>query len=441
MIRLLFLLLAGLLAAGHARASDVDDAREAFRFAYPVYQMAATRAGAVARVEGAGGRVVNHLNHRPGLSDHSNRNVTTPNNDTLYSASWLDLGAGPVILTVPPSATRYASAALLDLFTDHFALLGTRGRGGHAGRYLIAGPGWRGPVPSGTELIRSPMTDAWLIVRVQVDSADDLAAARKVQTGFRIEPTVEGRRPFAARPGDLSDPQQFLEVVNEALGRGPLPEAHRARARRFARVGIVPGEADAWRKLSPRVQAAWTENIVRFYDELRGGLQAVGTEKNGWSYPEPGIGNFGHDDLYRARIALGGLGALPREEAVYLSARTASDGQPLDGRNAARLRIPAGVPVDAFWSLSLYEIAPDGRLFFVANPLARHAVGDRTPGLQPESDGSLVLSIGAVPPGDPKANWLPAPAGPYALTFRAYLPQQPILDGRFTLPPVERTRP
>ena len=41
---------------------------------------------------------------------------------------------------------------------------------------------------------------------------------------------------------------------------------------------------------------------------LRGGLQEVGASRNGWSYPAPGIGEFGTDDHYRSRVALGGLG-------------------------------------------------------------------------------------------------------------------------------------
>jgi hypothetical protein len=36
-----------------------------------------------------------------------------------------------------------------------------------------------------------------------------------------------------------------------------------------------------------------------------------------------------------------------------------------------------------------------------------------------------------------KANWLPTPEGQFALIMRAYVPQ-PILDGAYKLPNVER---
>jgi hypothetical protein len=43
-------------------------------------------------------------------------------------------------------------------------------------------------------------------------------------------------------------------------------------------------------------------------------------------------------------------------------------------------------------------------------------------------------------PADPitKANWLPTPEGQFALIVRAYVPMQPILDGAYKLPNVER---
>jgi len=128
---------------------------------------------------------------------------------------------------------------------------------------------------------------------------------------------------------------------------------------------------------------------------------------------------------------------LPATEAVYWSA-TVDDAQAvLDGRNVYRLTLPATIPARAFWSLSIYEILPDGRRFYVENPIDRYAIGSRTPGLARAADGSLVLDISATPPAD-RTNWLPVPEGRFTLIFRAYLPEQPILDGSFRLPPVQR---
>jgi hypothetical protein len=40
--------------------------------------------------------------------------------------------------------------------------------------------------------------------------------------------------------------------------------------------------------------------------------------RNGWSFPRFSLGDFGEDYDYRAAVALGGLAALPRVEAMYL---------------------------------------------------------------------------------------------------------------------------
>jgi hypothetical protein len=159
----------------------------------------------------------------------------------------------------------------------------------------------------------------------------------------------------------------------------------------------------------------------------------------GWIYPKPDLGDFGQDYLYRARVALGGLGALPTREALYLRA-VGPDGRGFfPGDGAYRLSLPGELPADGFWSLTLYEAAPDGQLFLADNPIGRYAVGDRT-GLRRGPDGGYDIWIGRTDPGGARSdNWLPGPArGPFALVLRAYLPRPELIDGRFRLPAVER---
>ena len=78
-------------------------------------------------------------------------------------------------------------------------------------------------------------------------------------------------------------------------------------------------------------------------------------------------------------------------------------------------------PVDAFWSVTLY----DADRFLYDNPQARYAIGDRTRGLQRDPDGGLSLVVSHAPPRDPAftPNWLPAPAGGFYLVLRMYNPR------------------
>ncbi|MFM0628421.1 DUF1214 domain-containing protein [Paraburkholderia xenovorans] len=91
---------------------------------------------------------------------------------------------------------------------------------------------------------------------------------------------------------------------------------------------------------------------------------------------------------------------------------------------------------DRFWSLTLY----DPHHFLSPNPQNRFALGTKNKDLKFDADGSLTLHVQHARPRDDKfANWLPAPANEvFSLYLRAYWPQQALLDGNRTPPPIVR---
>jgi hypothetical protein len=156
---------------------------------------------------------------------------------------------------------------------------------------------------------------------------------------------------------------------------------------------------------------------------------------DGWTYPPADLGEFGDHFIFRAIVAITGLGALNPAEAMYM--RPAGDGDGLfEGDGLYRLSLPGPIPADAFWSLTMYESIGDGQFFLTENPLNRYAIGDRTEGLMRGAGGALDIWIGRSDPGGARtANWLPAPEkGPFALTLRAYLPRPELLSGAYRLP-------
>ena len=110
-------------------------ARDAWLYALPLFEMAATRARLLSM-----GAAQNTIYNRRNLADASSRSVTSPNNDTLYSTAWLDLTAGPVTATFPEFGQRYFSLQLMDMYTNNFAVLGTRTIGSSAAKFTIVGP-------------------------------------------------------------------------------------------------------------------------------------------------------------------------------------------------------------------------------------------------------------------------------------------------------------
>lgn len=402
-------------------------AREAWLYTLPLIEVATTRA----RGQALGHRM-GAFTHVRSLANHRHRAVTTPNNDTLYSTAQVDLSEGPVTITLPAAGERYLSLAFMDAYTNNFAILGTRTTGSDGGTFRLVGP--RESVEGGP-VIRSPTDHVWALARILVDGPHDLEAAREVQAGISMQaPASEAPGPFANRAAPWAE---YFASAAALLAANPPPITDLALLRRIAPLGLMEGFDPA--RFSPADAAEIEAGIAEAKEAAcRGGLG--GSEFiQGWSYPGPRLGDFDQDYEFRASVALSGLAALPPAEATYMRGEGDLPGNLYDGTKAWRLHFPADapLPVNSFWSLSLYEATDDGQFFFTDNPLGRYAIGDRTPGLQRNADGSLDIWMGHEAPGpEREANWLPAPAGPFALFMRAYLPKPELLDGRYRLPPV-----
>jgi hypothetical protein len=435
-------------------------AREAFVYAFPLHEMTRMRAAtSPRRLPGAGFagdgadstlRWANCLIAARQLLGAGGSRVVTPNNDTLYLNAWLDLDEGPLVIDVPDTEGRYYVLGLLDFYTNPFAHLGTRLTGNGARAFVVLGPG-AGAAPPGFEaagaVVRAPTRWVWIIGRTLLDGEHELQLVHALQDRFhlrRLDDWRAGRDSAPLRFDARCDAQAPLTVagfvanVNRALRENPPPVDERARVARFAAVGIGAGCPDA---PTPAHEALLRPALEQGLAELQaGGLGD--TVVQGWSMPKRLDGGFGHDHLRRAAVALKYIGALESAEAVYPMAYADAEGRPLNGAQAYRLHFAPGQlpPVNGFWSLTMY----DRRNFMlVPNHIGRYAIGDRTRGLVQGTDGSLTIHIQPQPPcdADARANWLPAPEGPFYLCLRAYLAKPPLLDGGYALPGVQRCMP
>lgn len=157
------------------------------------------------------------------------------------------------------------------------------------------------------------------------------------------------------------------------------------------------------------------------------------TRVNGWTTMF-GCGEPRNGILRRAACAVVFPGPINvPQEAMYWTTSKDSAGHTLNGRHCYIMHFPAGQlpPNDAFWSLTM----GDAKNHFVANPIDRYSVGDRS-SLVPNADGSVDIYIqNAVPVGH-ESNWLPASTGKFILWLRVYMPGAAILDGEYTVPPI-----
>lgn len=161
------------------------------------------------------------------------------------------------------------------------------------------------------------------------------------------------------------------------------------------------------------------------------------TRMNGW-ITAFGCGLPGNGMFTRAahtRIFPGPINVA--QEAMYWKTNVDGAGHALSGEHEYIMHFPpAGLPPnDAFWSLTM----ADAKERFVANPLNRYLVGDRS-GLAANADGSVDVYIQVAVPAGHESNWLPAPSGKFKLWLRAYMPGAAVLDGKYSVPPVVRTK-
>lgn len=402
-------------------------AREAWIYGLPLVEIATTRARGQTF-----GQSMNAFAHMRNLANHKARTVTTPNNDTLYSSAQLDLSAGPVTLTLPAAGDRYLSVQLMDAYTNSFAVLGTRTTGPNGGTFTLVGPN---EAAEGPRVVRSPTSHVWALARILVAGPEDLEAARAVQAGVSLQgPAVSAPPAVAQRHAPWPE---YFAAVSTLMQLNPPPATDQAILERMAPLGLGVDFDPA--RFSPAEMAEIEAGVAEARQGVRRGGITGANFIEGWSYPSSKLGDFGQDYAYRAAVALGGLAALPVVEATYMRAEGDMPRALYDGTKAYRLHFAADrlPPVHSFWSLSLYEATEEGQFFFADNPLDRYAIGDRTQGLTYNDDGSLDIWIGHADPGEERrSNWLPAPAGPFALFMRTYLPKPELLEGLYRLPRV-----
>jgi hypothetical protein len=394
---------------------------------------------------------VNTIAHARDLLDASYTDVVRPNQDTLYSVSYLDLMNKSLILQVPPMSDRYYVLQFTDAYTNSFKYIGTRTNVTSGGTYFITGPNWTGTVPSGMLQIKSPTNLAVLIARILVNGPTVVPNVRALQDKLSLSPisATEGSPipvntsvskseeiPVSSQPAFMptTGAKIFDELGNDMIDNPPFQDDAGAVAK-FEMIGIGPGLTPSTTKNETILKALEQGIIVgeKMIDEK---IAHLGSVVNGWSF-NLDTGNYGSDYLLRAAVAKTALGANAPEEALYPLTFVDNSGNNLTGSEKYVIhfdkdKIP---PVEAFWSITMYN----SKYGFVDNPINRYAIGDRTPGFKFNSDGSFDIYVQKDNPGKEKeSNWLPATPDNFSLLLRLYIPKEIVLKGEYQYPQVQR---
>ena len=382
--------------------------------------------------------------------------VVAPNHDTAYMSSSIDLSGGPLVIDVPNTHGRYYVLELLDAYTNAFGYIGRRATGTEAGSYAIVPPGWHGTLPAGLKRIDAPTDSVWMIGRILVNNEADIANVKALQQQFHMTPLAsweQGTRqpsitldsfPATVAAGTVVPTgAAFISALDQSLALNPPPAGDRCALEAMTAAGVtVPRYGVAGATVSSSLDAALTAGTdagARIVADATSKLISErGKANNGWAVMGSWVGRYGNRYLARAVMTKFGLGANVPQEAQYPVALNDNAGRALNGKHRYRITFAHGQlpPVNAFWSVTMYG----SDYFLYANPLQRYTIGNRTAGLHYGRNGSLTIYIQHNPPANPneRANWLPAPSGPFRMMLRLYQPRPAAINGIWKPPAIVR---
>lgn len=402
----------------------------------------------------------NSFSHARTLAGPADKFVTI-NNDTVYSMAQIDLSVGPVLLSVPDTGGLYYVLQFVSAWTDNFAYVGKRATGTAAGQFLLVPPGWEGEIDANVQKIEFPTTVGSIVGRWAVEDPNDLSKVHALQDATTLEPLDQGASgaglPTIELPEDAGEELVFWEKYR-LYSRAFAPADRDAMVQAsFAPLGLTseksvidqPAEIQEILKTSYPKAAALLENMLRKSEvPVIDGWQytfhvfdynldffEVGTDdSDAWKIANPEV-RIAH----RAGAALGGLWGNHGYEAAYLASYVDSHGDQLSGEHNYTLRLSPPPPAGAFWSVTMYDIP---NYYLVENPIDRYSIGNRTPGIVTDADGSVTITMSHTEPADPKnrANWLPTPAGMFRPLIRVYIPGEELLNGTYTVPPIVKVQ-
>jgi hypothetical protein len=391
----------------------------------------------------------NHICNIPRVYTPADTAIQTPNSDTPYSFAGLDLRAEPVVLTVQPvEKDRYFSVQLVDAYTFNFAYIGTRSTGNDGGNFLIAGPGWQGETPKGVKkVIRSETEFVLAGYRTQLFNPGDLDNVKKVQAGYKVQtlsaflgtaapkpaPVIDFIKPLTAAEEKTS--LQFFNILNFVLQFCPTNPSDTELMARFAKIDVGAGNTLDPSELSPEIKTAIEQGIADAWADFAVLVKQFDAGKvtsgDVFGTREYLKNNY----LYRMGAAVMGIYGNSKLEAMYPVYGVDADGKKLNGANVYTLRFVPGQlpPVNAFWSLTMYELPAS---LLVANPINRYLINSpMLSQLNRDADGGLTLLVQNESPGkDKESNWLPAPKGPFIMYMRLYWPKDEAIEGKWTAP-------
>lgn len=427
----------------------------------------------------------------------SNSLFLTPNADTVYYLTGLDLSKGPIVIEQPPGAV----GTINDMWFSWIIDIGGPGPDrGLGGKYLIVGPDYDGPLPEGGYFIGHSKTNfALYAARAYLVDGSPEKAVENVKNTMKVYPYVPGS--FGSSIAQALDgtvriapepkvPETkfiegsglafntippsdytFFEMINENVQMQPATSYDVELAGQLAAIGIVHGQpfnpddrmkkilSDAaafgqasgralnWRYAMKHPDWAYYEGSNWGSMLWEGGAffeTPPAPFKDGAFTPLPPTGARTLDSrtafYYGYTLdSPGMIMTIPGVGSQYLMSFLDTQGNQFDGGKTYKVVLPPKVPAEAFWSLTLYDNQTRSML---QTPQKYPRAGSQaypSPAAEAAADGTTTIWFSPEQPeGIARGNWIQTmPDKGWFTILRLYSPLPTFFDKSWRIGEIE----
>ena len=358
----------------------------------------------------------------------------TPNTTTPYAIFEVDVKEAPIVLDIQSSVLGMIDDAFFKYVGD--IGLGNPADKGKGGKYLIVHNSYKGKIPEGYIVLKTPTYRNWVPLRL--NSVKDIAQFKKT---FKMYPL--GKKPdvnfinFSGVKYNTihANNVDFFYELNEVIQYEPITSGDPHFRGLAAMVGIEKGkpfkptgkhldalkEAAAIANVHARNQAFRPANKMSYYyGKSRQWFLPFGSTM---SHEFKKDGKLFVDDRTAFHYLATGITPMMTKKfdgkgSSYLVTTTDNSKKALDGNKVYTITLPANPPMKRFWSFMVY----DNQTRSILPTNQRSGGFDSTGDVVKNKDGSVTVTFAAKKPKGP-SNWVQTlPNKGFFVMFRMYSP-------------------
>ncbi len=387
--------------------------------------------------------------------------ITTPNSDVVYAMGYLDLKEdGPLVIEVPPKL----QGLLDDFWQRPLSDVGFAGPDkGQGGKYLILPPDYSGEEPKDYFILHSRTYGVFVFWRAFYQDPKKLEEPVKLMERTRIYPLDkrESAKPMifpdaSALPLNMLYPKDssYYDLLARFIQHEHVDPTELDMRGMVHSIGIGKDQLFAPDTRTRAILEKAAATAVKIAGVLgsdwitrQPGAKIYADRQwfNVFTVRSPEFKINGAIDLdMRTVMFAGAYSTSPAmvldivgAGAKYPSTNRDADGKYLSGGASYRLRVPAHVPANNFWSVTVYDAETASGLDN-GQPFPSVSSFDKP---MANADGSTDIYFGPSAPQGHEKNWLRTiPGKGYFVIVRLYGPTQPYFDHSWKLPDIEKMK-